>query len=111
MKQQFPCPTICAMPGMPGFAIRADDGIRLLRAFVRPVLVIITIVVIAATLLFAGRSLAPFVIGGSVVGSVQLAGLAEDDSPAERELRAEADLLLQSFEGTAPEASSNSELP
>lgn len=111
MKQQFPCPAMCVMPGLPGFAIHADDGVRLLRALIRPVLFAIAIAAVTAALLFGGRSLAPFMIGGGLGGPAQMAGLSEDNARAERELRAEADLLLQSFESPPPEPSSNTELP
>jgi len=98
------------MPGWPGFAVHADDAVRLLRALVRPVLVVIAIAVVTAALLLGGRSLAPFVIGGGIGGPAQMAGLSGEETRAERELRAEAERLLQSFDAAPPE-SSNAELP
>lgn len=111
MKQQVPCPALCVLPGLPGFVWHADDGLRLLRLLVRPVVIAIVIAAVTATLLLGGRALAPFVIWDGITNPAHLATLSADHANAERELRAEAELLLQSFEAPAPAPAANGELP
>ncbi|MBA2468068.1 MAG: hypothetical protein H0V37_01535 [Chloroflexia bacterium] len=111
MKQQFPCPSMCAMPGWPGFAWTADDAVRLFRLLVRPVVIAIVIAAVAATLLLGGRSLAPFVIWDGMRNPAQIATLSADNANAEQKLRAEAELLLQSFDSPGPAPASKREHP
>lgn len=112
MKPQYPCLSMCAIPGLPGYWWRAEDGVRLLRLLVRPLLVGVAIAVLATALLFGGRSLAPFVIGGGIASHGQVGTMSEERMSAEQELRAEAARFLDSFESSVPSApTSNGELP
>ncbi len=115
MKPQFPCLTMCSMPGLPslqGYWWRAEDGVRLLRLLLRPLLVGIAILIVTAALLFGGRSLAPFVIGGGIANPGHLSTMSDKRVSAERDLQAEAARLLASFESSAPaNPTSNGELP
>lgn len=109
MKCQSPCLTIGAIPGLPAYWWRPEDGVRLLRMLARPFLVAVVIVAVTAALLLGGRSLAPFVIGGGIGSPAQMATMSTERSRAERELQAEAALLLERIEASAP--MSSGELP
>ncbi|MDQ3655687.1 MAG: hypothetical protein M3457_11490 [Chloroflexota bacterium] len=115
MKSQYPCPSMCATAGILGLAgywWRAEDGVRLLRMLVRPLLIAVVIVAVAAALLLGGRSLAPFVIGGGIGNPAHMSTMSTERASAERDLQAEAALLLESFEPPVSGApASNGELP
>ncbi len=115
MKPQFSCLTMCGAPrayGAPwlvGAWWRPEDVVRLIRFFVRPVLLAIAAVIVTAALLLGGRSLAPFVVGG-FGGPGQLTSMSAERASAERDLRAEAARLLESFEASEPSLA-NPEFP
>lgn len=115
MKPQYPCLTMSAMPGVPGlprYCWRAEDGVRLLKLLLRPLLVGIIMIIVTATLLFGGRSLAPFVIGNGVTSPGNLSTMSEERASAERDLQDEATRLLESFESSAPaKPTSSGKLP
>lgn len=115
MKPQYPCLSMCATAGVPGLAgywWRPEDGVRLLGMLVRPLLVAVAIVAVTAALLLGGRSLAPFVTGAGIGQPAQMTTMSLERANAERELRAEAALLLESFESSVPgRPASNGELP
>jgi len=78
----------------------------------RPLLIGIAILIVTAALLFGGRSLAPYVIGGGIASPGHLSTMSDERVSAERALQAEAARLLASFESSAPgETTSNGELP
>jgi hypothetical protein len=78
---------------------------------VKPALVAVAIALLAATLLLGGRSLAPFVIVGGIGNSAHFA-MTSERAAEERELQAEVDRLLASFEpSTFVKPSSTNELP
>ena len=115
MKPQYPCLSMCATAGVPGLAgywWRPEDGVRLLRMLARPLLIAFMIVAVTAALLLGGRSLAPFVVGGGIGQPAQMTTMSTERARAERELQAEAALLLESFESSVPGVpASNGELP
>ncbi len=112
MKPQSPCLSLCAIPGLPGYWWRAEESVRLFKLLVKPLLIAIVIAAVTAALLLGGRSLAPFVIGGGIGNPAHMSSMSTERASAERELRAEAARLLESFESSVPPApSSNGELP
>ncbi len=115
MKPQFPCLSMCAnpaLPGMPGYWWRAEESVRLFKMMARPILIALVILAVAAALLLGGRSLAPFVIGGGFGNPAHMSSMSTEQASAERRLREEAALLLESFETPARAVPpSNAELP
>lgn len=107
MKPQFSCLSMCGVPrayGSPwlvGSWWRAEDVVRLVRFFVRPLLLAMAILIVTVALLLGGRSLAPFVIGG-VGGPGQLTSMSAERADAERDLQAESARLLESLEASEP---------
>ncbi len=90
------------LPGLPVFGFQAEAGLHLLRLVIRPLVVGLVVVALAVMFLLAGRSLAPFVVGGGIGHHAQLTSVSDERARAERELQAEADLLLESFESSHP---------
>jgi hypothetical protein len=85
-------------PGMPGIGWWPEDAVRIFRLLLKPIVGVALI----ATLLLAGRSLAPFVVGEGAGNPAWFAIRSSHQAAEERVLQAEVDLLLASFESQAP---------
>jgi len=94
---------------MPGIGWRPEDAVRIFRLLLKPIVGVALVAILIATLLLAGRSLAPFVVGEGAGNPAWFAIRSSHQAAEERVLQAEVDLLLASFESQAPVETS--ELP
>lgn len=93
-------------PRVPGIGWRPEDASRIFWLLVKPIVGVALVAILIATMLLAGRSLAPFVVGEGAGNSAWFAMRTSQQAADERALQAEVDLLLASFDAQPPNESS-----
>jgi len=74
---------------MPGIGWRPEDAVRIFRLLLKPIVGVALVAILIATLLLAGRSLAPFVVGAGAGNPAWFAIRSSHQAAEERALRAE----------------------
>jgi hypothetical protein len=101
-----------AVPCLPGQWWRPEDSVRLFRFLARPLIVAAVILLVSVVLLFGAQYTAPLLTGGGIGSPSHFTAQSQERETEERQLDAEIDVLLASFEVAPPESpTGNAQLP